>query len=234
MLMSVRVWRTKDLTSMNNFAINNEVEGRLDFQPPLTSNPNIRGIRITAKPKVSKSNCICQARLKEVLHYNPESGVWTWLVSNTNCIKVGDVAGCIGPGGYRLIRINGKLYQSSRLAWLYVCGYFPEHMIDHKDRIRDNDKWSNLRHATHSCNIRNSGINSNNTSGVTGVFWDKNRNVWCARIGVGGKYIWLGSFINFINAVRVRWNAEKKYGYLTCQSDSPAFNYLKHAKEVQQ
>ena len=116
---------------------------------------------------------LTQSRLKEILHYDPITGIFTWIVANSKSIKIGNVAGCIKPDGYRCIRVDNKDYKASRLAWLYMKGYFPEHEVDHEDRVRHNDRWKNLRHLTHSCNLKNRGVNSNNTSGITGVNWDK-------------------------------------------------------------
>ena len=75
---------------------------------------------------------ITQAELKEQLDYNPETGVFTWKVANSNRNKVGGVAGCLHKfTGYNVIRINKKGCKSHRLAWLYVYGEFPKGFIDH-------------------------------------------------------------------------------------------------------
>ena len=170
---------------------------------------------------------ICQERLKEVLHYNPENGEWAWLATKANQINTGDSAGCISGTGYRYIKVDGIAYKSSRLAWLYQKGYFPEHDIDHKDRVRDNDIWTNLRHVTRSCNTKNSRIRSDNSTGVVGVSFSQKYNSWRVRIDIAKKTKSIGSFPNFIDAVRARYEAEKKYDYLSCKIDSSAFNYLK-------
>ena len=115
---------------------------------------------------------LTQKRLKELLYYNLDTGIFTNRIDRSN-VKVGDIAGYINSKGYRCIRVDCKIYRASRLAWLYMKGYFPEHEVDHEDRVRHNDRWKNLRHLTHSCNLKNRGVNSNNTSGITGVNWDK-------------------------------------------------------------
>ena len=116
---------------------------------------------------------LTQKRLKELLHYDPSTGIFTWLVALSKKVKIGDIAGHIDSKGYRHIGVDCDVYRASRLAWLYMEGYFPEHEVDHEDRVRHNDRWKNLRHLTHSCNLKNRGVNSNNTSGITGVNWDK-------------------------------------------------------------
>ena len=87
---------------------------------------------------------LTQDRLKEVIRYDPESGILSWKKKTANCTKVGAEAGCLNPNGYREIKIDGTSYKSHRLAWLYVHGYFPEKFIDHIDRNRSNNrilKW---------------------------------------------------------------------------------------------
>jgi hypothetical protein len=136
-------------------------------------------------------------RLREVLHYEPESGVWTWIKPNSNSIKAGSIAGTIHPKtGYRQIRIDRKSYQSIRLAHLWMTGEWSLHDMDHIDRCRTNDKWSNIRPATRSQNTANRGIQSNNTSGFKGVSWNKRSRKWEARIRQNGKYKFLGNFDN--------------------------------------
>lgn len=60
---------------------------------------------------------ISQEHLKSILHYEPLTGVFTRLVATSNCVKVGDVVGCLNPDGYVHIRVNYKLYKAHRLAF---------------------------------------------------------------------------------------------------------------------
>ena len=89
-------------------------------------------------------------------------------------------------------------------------------VIDHKEHPHgkahkvDNRK-SNLRYATDSQNAMNRHIHSNNTSGVTGVGWNKDSQKWCAYICKNYEQIHLGYFDNFDDAVRARKDAEGKY-----------------------
>ena len=175
---------------------------------------------------------ITQKKLKKLLDYNPETGVFRWLVSKKYNIKIGDIAGSINKiSGYRYIGINGKTYRASRLAWLFMKGYWPEHVIDHRDRIQDNNVWDNLRHVSQMCNVKNSKTPSNNTSGVVGVSWYKNRDKWIAFITTSKKQIKLGYYTNLIDAVRARWEAEKKYGWPNCNTTSSAFEFLQKEQQ---
>ena len=170
---------------------------------------------------------LTQKKLKELLHYDPETGVFTWLMSRPG-IKPDRVAGGINKiAGYRLISVDRKLYRASRLAWLYMEGYFPENDVDHEDRIRNNDKWDNLRHVSHQCNSRNCNISKNNNSGIMGVSWIKERKKWYANIMISGKTIGLGRFKSKLNAAKARWNAEVKHGFPNCNTTSSAYQYLK-------
>lgn len=104
--------------------------------------------------------------LNRFLHYHPETGTFTW---KTN----GKRAGTIGVYGYCKITLNGKGYRRSRLVWFFETGEWPQGELDHKDRVRDNDRFENLRIVTRSQNIMNSKIRSDNKTGVRGVKLDK-------------------------------------------------------------
>ena len=169
---------------------------------------------------------LTQRELKRILRYNKETGLFTRKIATCNSVKVGDIAGFIQPSGYVSICIKGKEYRAHRLAFLYVLGYFPENLIDHKDRVRHNNKWGNLRESSKSCNINNTRIWSNNTSGIKGVAWKKPRNKWRAYITINFKTISLGNFVNIKDAAEARYNAEIKFGFPDCDINSTAKQYL--------
>lgn len=167
---------------------------------------------------------LTQNELKQLLEYDPETGVFTWRIGRGGQ-KAGKIAGTISHG-YRQIRVKDKIYHASRLAHLYIKGYLPEFDMDHKDRIRDNDTWSNLRHISRSCNNKNSKIRKTNKSGITGVCWHKLANKWEVYIKLPKQKKHLGLFIKLIDAVKARWEAEKKYGWPNCNTKSSAFLYI--------
>jgi hypothetical protein len=86
------------------------------------------------------SNVLTAARLREVLSYDPETGIWTWLKPKAQQVKPGSVAGTMHRTGYRLITIDYKQYRSSRLAHFYMLGEWPCGEMDHKDHNRSNDR----------------------------------------------------------------------------------------------
>lgn len=152
---------------------------------------------------------ITQAELKRRLHYNPKTGIFTWLISNNRSVKIGAVAGYFNCSYNSVgIKIDGKLFAAHRLAWLYMKGYFPEHEVDHKSGIRSDNRWVNLRHVTHSCNMQNQKINDRNTSGFPGVSWNKSAKKWSSRIKINEKEIYLGLYDDALNAALARFTFE--------------------------
>ena len=135
-----------------------------------------------------------QDELKEILDYDPETGIFRWKVSKNQHAKIGEVAGTLHPSGYRYVKINEKPYPEHRLAWLYVYGKWPEDMIDHINGFKDDNRIENLREATRSENFCNRTKYNNNTSGIKGVCWHKISKKWQARIRINNKNKHLGLF----------------------------------------
>lgn len=138
---------------------------------------------------------LTQAELQSQLFYNPETGLFTRLVSNNKKHKVGDIAGGINQtSGYFCIKLFNKRYHSHRLAWLYVYGEFPSLNIDHINRIRTDNRISNLRIATNSENQQNRIKCTNNKAGYKGVYKTKNYDKYVAQATLNGKHIYIGHF----------------------------------------
>lgn len=164
-------------------------------------------------------------RLKELLTYDPIKGTWTRNITIKRN-KKGSIAGYIDKhNGYRRIKIDGVPYGSNRLAFFYMEGYFPEHHVDHINRIRHDDRWCNLRHVTVQCNIRNCGLSINNNSNVKGVYWNKLEDKWKAFVYIDSKYKHLGYHKEFSEAVLTRLAAEQCLDWHGCDSSSSAYNY---------
>ena len=79
-------------------------------------------------------------RLREVLDYDPDTGVFTRKVRTASSVKVGDVAGSLNGKGYIRIRVDGRLYFAHRLAWLYVHGEWPVDQVDHINGIKNDNR----------------------------------------------------------------------------------------------
>jgi hypothetical protein len=95
--------------------------------------------------------------LKVILRYDPETGEWWWLEKKQGRPFYQPAGSRRGNKGseYRQIKINGRYYKSSRLAYFYMTGEWPKDEIDHDDRDPQNDKWKNLKPATRSQNNTN-------------------------------------------------------------------------------
>ena len=164
--------------------------------------------------KRSRSD-LTQAEVKELLRYEADTGLFYWLVERGS-IQLGQVAGWRSgkaPNIYIIITINGYYYRAHRLAWFYVHGRWPLDQIDHIDGSGVNNCIGNLREATCSENLRNMRLTCRNTSGVKGVFWDKERNAWLVRIRSNGRYRHVGRFANLACAATAyRDAAAREYG----------------------
>jgi hypothetical protein len=98
----------------------------------------------------------------------------------------------LNAAGYVHFSIDGIRVYGHRVAVLLVTGAWPDAEVDHIDRNRSNNRWSNLRQAAHSENAHNRAIYRNNSSGLKGIYRNKDR--WSASIMAGGKKKHLGTF----------------------------------------
>jgi hypothetical protein len=135
---------------------------------------------------------ITQARLKELLSYNPVTGHFIRLVT-VGGQEVGTVAGQRTTKAVQ-IRIDKGLYLAHRLAWLYMTGEWPDLDIDHANCNRRDNRWTNLRLATKSDNCCNTPKRGDNTSGFKGVVWHKSTSKWMASIQRENRRTHLGLF----------------------------------------
>lgn len=169
-------------------------------------------------------------QLRRLLSYDPETGILTWLprppeifsgstpeAKRTSCARwnkryAGTVAGGLESDGYIAMKIYNRSMLAHRLAWAIHHGEWPE-LILHRDGDRSNNRIDNLRSVTRQICQRNQKRHSRNTSGRTGVSWNRLRNIWVAQIKVGEKSLYLGSFSDFDDAVAARIEAEKLHDF---------------------
>lgn len=145
---------------------------------------------------------ITQERLKEILHYDPDTGVFTWKsrigdprkVNGFNTKYSGNPTGLICSQTKRCrVRIEGVLYLAHRLAFLYMTGSIPE-FIDHKDNNPSNNKWFNLRSCDKTQNACNQSVRNDNKTGVKGVNWHRAIGKFNAQIQFKKKKYNLGYY----------------------------------------
>ena len=131
--------------------------------------------------------------------------------------NIGEEAGCqiTDSDGmtYRKISLLQTPIMGHRIAWLLHYGCWPVLQIDHRDGDGLNNRIDNLREVTNQQNAMNMRLNRTSTTGVSGVRWHKIAKKWNVRITVGQQEIYLGLYENFEDAVRVRKEAESKYGF---------------------
>lgn len=150
-------------------------------------------------------------RLREVLRYDPDTGVFRWRQRMSSRAPTGAVAGCSRPSArYVLIRIDGVVHAAHRLAWLYVHGRWPSNGMDHRNGATTDNRIENLREANHAENAQNQGVRRDNPSGHVGVAWDTKTRKWHSRIRHNGKDIHLGYHAHIEEAVAERVAAKAR------------------------
>ncbi len=131
-------------------------------------------------------------RLREAVDYDPETGSMTWRKPPANRCKVGDAVGSKGRDGRVGTYFLGKRRRVHVLAWLYMTGEWPVGVIDHANGDPSDNRWGNLRAATHRQNMQNKRRQANNQVGLKGVSFHRLSGKWFARINVNGTVKSLG------------------------------------------
>lgn len=165
------------------------------------------------------------------LNYNPESGkiFWKYVVEETPSDKTynkrfaGNLAGSIKTSknkeGYREIHICGKMVKAHRVAWFLYYGVWPEMEIDHINHVRDDNRIKNLREVDRGRQNRNSFRRKDNSSGCTGVYFNKRCAKWAASIQCNKIRKFLGYFETKDLAITARNNAKNKLDFSETHGD---------------
>lgn len=132
-------------------------------------------------------------RLKQLLDYDPATGIFTRRIKTSNHCNPHGVAGSKDTLGYLRLSLDGCVVLAHRAAWFYVHGVWPRDIIDHINGVKDDNRLSNLREATRQQNGFNRGKNSNNKSGFKGVR-QRESGRWEAYITVKRKRITIGLY----------------------------------------
>lgn len=107
--------------------------------------------------------------------YNPETGEFVWKQPVGKRCKPGQKAGSVNAEGYLVVGVNGISFLVHKVIWFYMTGHWPDYpdeVVDHIDRVRLNNRWSNLRLVTVMLNQQNRSVNKNSSTGVKGVSFD--------------------------------------------------------------
>lgn len=134
-------------------------------------------------------------QVKKLFSYDPDSGVFTRLISTSRCVKVGQVAGSMNGDGYLQVKIDGHRYTMHRLAWLYVNGEWPKGVIDHLNGHRADNRIANLRDTTQKVNAQNKHkARSDSASRLLGVYKEKRGRRYRSHIWIDGRLHVIGYF----------------------------------------
>ncbi|WAX06043.1 hypothetical protein BD26P3_00042 [Phocaeicola phage BD26P3] len=166
---------------------------------------------------------------KELFIYDRDTGIIKWRKRFNPMQRADLVAGNTSRrDGYTRISFKDKPYLAHRIAMLLSFGFCDDRLqVDHINHIRDDNRLSNLRFVTFADNQRNKTKRSNNTSGVTGVSYCKDRRKYVAQIVVDGANISLGRFVTLEEAAEVRKAAEIKYNYNANHGNNKIKEYAK-------
>ena len=157
---------------------------------------------------------LTQHRLRKLLSYCPQTGIFRWRpaaqVPTKPSVRANEIAGYI-RNGYWMVGVDGREYRAHRLAVLYMTGEWPSKLVDHEDTNKLNNRWSNLRQATNSQNQQNlTAARRSSKSGHLGVTWYTPTSKWLARITVDGTIHHLGYHSKIEQAVAAYADAKKR------------------------
>lgn len=178
---------------------------------------------------------ITAEEVRELLDYDPETGVFTWRERSRKMCKsdrarnawnsklAGKIAGSLNALGYVTIALHKHAYYAHRLAWLHVYGRWPKAETDHRNEVKSDNRISNLREASSALNKQNRRrACRGNTSGLRGVCWFNQTRKWHAQICVNGKKVHLGYFDCKHEAHAAYLKAKAKFhsGYIPAQESA--------------
>jgi hypothetical protein len=148
-------------------------------------------------------------KIREIFDYDAQRGFLVWRARSAedfygkhphrtcaswNNKNAGKPAGWVDKFGYVWVRIGVDKVLAHRVVWAFVYGEWPCGALDHKNCIKSDNRAENLRIASPAQNAANRRRQSNNTSGVKGVFWNPRSSKWMVRIKKDGVLMHIGVF----------------------------------------
>ena len=149
-------------------------------------------------------------RARYLFAYDDSTGVFTRRTPISNQ-PVGSIVGCVGVRGYQVANIDGKIRYMHRVAWLYMTGSWPSRKIDHKNRVRTDNRWCNLRIADDNQNAANTTRCGKSKTGVRGVCICKNTGKYVAEVRHNGVRVLYKRFELLEDAARAAAQARDKH-----------------------
>lgn len=131
--------------------------------------------------------------VRKLLDYDQSTGVFRWRINASSKAPAGSEAGTKDADGYTVIRFSGRGYKAHRLAFLHTLGRWPLGQVDHRNRVRSDNRWDNLRDATPFQNALNS-IPRGGISGVRNVTWFEQYRQWKGSFMHKGCKYFVGHF----------------------------------------
>lgn len=157
--------------------------------------------------------------------YEPDTGLIKWRNRpKYGKVRAGDIAGSPSKRGYICIWLNGKSYRANRIAWCMANPGLPlldTDEVDHINHILTDNRAANLRKVTRTENNQNASKRVDNSSGVTGVYWNRRNSKWTAQIVAYKKYNFLGNYNTLLDAVCARKAAEVRFGFHQNHGSNP-------------
>lgn len=131
---------------------------------------------------------VSQEYLWDRFHYKEGKLIWkphTKLGKTSNHFS-GKEAGTLGERGYIVVKLDGKAYPISRLIFCMFYGYMPEE-VDHEDRDKLNNNYTNLRASDRSSNCSNRKVSKANLLGIKNI--RERNNKFQVRVTKNGKTV---------------------------------------------
>ena len=150
---------------------------------------------------------LTKEQLIKLFAYDKETGILRRISGQ----HIGNIAGTKDSGGYVQVKVNGRKYMAHQIIWCMMTGIWPEIEVDHINRVRYDNNWSNLRLSVSVENSQNKGLYKNNKSGVKGITWNNERRKWRARIRIDGRLTHLGYFEKQEDASEAYLAAKSKF-----------------------
>lgn len=154
---------------------------------------------------------LTQKQLQKELVYDLSTGEFHRRIARCNRVEIGDLVGTLDSHGYLQIRVSGRLYLGNRLAWLYMTGDWPPLDIEHRDNVRSNNRWHNLRLTTRVRNGMNRRCRKDSLTKMKNIMQCGEGGRYRVRVSVGRRRVHVGYFDTLKEAEEAHVRAAVRY-----------------------